>query len=375
MRYLILVGLFLIGLTLGALNSKKSKTEVVEVTKAVEVKETLEVVDLPVQTACDAPVQSGLLRDKMKGMSFVAPPNPFKKDPIDPLHKLGVDCIAVLPYAYFKKNEPTIHSFSGGGWWGERIEGVCKTVEHAHENGMKVLLKPQLWTHDQWIGDLDFKNDKGWKAFEKNYTRFMLKWATIADSMEIDMLCIGTEIRHSTEDRPKYWRGLIKAIRKVYKGKLTYAPNWDDYNKVTFWDELDYIGIDAYFPLSSEETPTVCALKEAWQPTLKELKAYSEVWEKPILFTEFGYLSLDGCAGKTWELEKARKSVGINQQGQANAVQALLEVFGAEDWWAGGFLWKWYPNYSSAMGEGQHARDYTPQGKLAEEMLQKMFSD
>jgi hypothetical protein len=43
-------------------------------------------------------------------------------------------------------------------------------------------------------------------------------------------------------------------IRKIYTGKLTYAANWDDFDKVPFWKELDYIGIDAYFPLSDAAT-------------------------------------------------------------------------------------------------------------------------
>ena len=28
-------------------------------------------------------------------------------------------------------------------------------------------------------------------------------------------------------------------------------------NVVTFWDELDFIGIDAYFPLSDKKSPTI----------------------------------------------------------------------------------------------------------------------
>jgi hypothetical protein len=362
MRYLILTVLFLSGLMISALTIGKSEIK------------NLEVV-IPIQITCETPAKSGLLSNKMKGMSFVSPRNQFSEDPLVSLHSLGVDCIAVLPYAYFKKNEPKISSFSSGGWWGERPEGICQTMKHAHEKGIKVMLKPQLWTHDQWIGDLNFQNDKEWNAFEKNYTHFILNWAAIADSMEVDMFCIGTEIRHSTEQRPKYWRGLIKAVRKVFKGKLTYAPNWDDYDKVTFWDALDYIGVDAYFPLSVEKTPTVCDLKDAWKPIVETLEAYSKQWDKPILFTEYGYLSLDGCAGKTWELEKDRHSVEMNQQAQANAIQALLEVFAEEDWWAGGFQWKWYPNLPSTLEEGRHSRDYTPQGKLAEELLQKMFAD
>jgi hypothetical protein len=36
-------------------------------------------------------------------------------------------------------------------------------------------------------------------------------------------------------NRPKYWQELILEIRKVYKGKLTYAANWDEFKRVPFW--------------------------------------------------------------------------------------------------------------------------------------------
>jgi hypothetical protein len=324
---------------------------------------------------CKSPVQSGLLVNKMNGMSFVAPPNPFPSDPMEELSTLGVGWIASLPYAIFQKNKPTFNRVVSGGWWGEGSDGMYKTIELAHEQGLKVMLKPQLWTHGQWIGNLDFKTNKEWELFEVSYSKFILYWATVADSMDVELFCIGTEIQHSTDKRPNYWRNLIDDIREIYKGKLTYAPNWDDYEKVTFWDKLDYIGTDAYFPLLPDKTPSVCNLKDAWQPILKKLKAFSEKWNKPVLFTEFGYLSLDGCAFKTWELEKDRRSVDINEQAQSNAVQALLEVFAEEKWWAGGFLWKWYPNLNSAAGEGKRARDYTPQGKLLEKVLKKMYED
>lgn len=324
---------------------------------------------------CQTPIQSGLLKDKIKGMSLVAPPNPFPSNPIIELQQLGTDWVAILPYAYFGKNQPFIQSFSKGGWWGERPEGVCKTIAYAQKQAVKTMLKPQLWTHNQWIGDLDFEREKDWKLFEKNYQNWILKWALIADSMEVDLFCIGTEIRHSVKKRPNFWKTLIQKIRAVYKGKLTYAPNWDDYKDVNFWNQLDYIGTDAYFPLSEKKTPSVCDLKKAWKPIVKELALYAKQWGKPILFTEFGYLSLDACAYKTWELEKNRSSVAINEQAQANALQALLEIFATQDWWAGGFQWKWYPNYKSAMGEGNRERDYTPQGKLAERVLSKMYKD
>ncbi len=89
--------------------------------------------------------------------------------------------------------------------------------------------------------------------------------------------------------------------------------------------------------------------------------------KKPILFTEYGYLSVDGCAWKGWEVESKVNQMPINQQAQANAIGALWNTFSQEPWWAGGFLWKWFPEMQGH--EGYPERDYTPQGKIAQDTL------
>ena len=61
----------------------------------------------------------------------------------------------------------------------------------------------------------------------------------------------------------------------------------------------------------------------------------------------------------------------INERAQANAYNSLLKTFWNEDWWGGGFLWKWFP---AGMGhEGYPERDYTPQGKLSEETIREWY--
>ena len=152
---------------------------------------------------------------------------------------------------------------------------------------------------------------------------------------------------------------------------MVYAANWDDYQKVPFWDELDYIGVDAYFPLVNEKTPSIKSLKKAWKPVRNKLWGFSVMKNKPILFTEFGYLTVDNCAHQTWELEKVINECKINQQAQANALQALFETFYGEEFWAGGFIWKWFPEGQGH--EGYPAKDYTPQGKLAENILRDFY--
>jgi len=48
---------------------------------------------------------------------------------------------------------------------------------------------------------------------------------------------------------------LIKKIREVYRGKLTYAAEGINAKNIEFWDALDYIGIDAYFALTDKINP------------------------------------------------------------------------------------------------------------------------
>ena len=103
----------------------------------------------------------------------------------------------------------------------------------------------------------------------------------------------------------------------------------------------------------------------------KRLKKFSNHHNKPILFTEYGYLSVDGCAYKTWELEKKRRELPANEKAQSNALEALYSSFWDESWWAGGFLWKWYPN--GVAQEGRRAKDYTPQGKVSERTIKKWY--
>jgi hypothetical protein len=314
--------------------------------------------------------------EKMKGLSFVAPSNPFSDNPMERINAVGADWIAVTPFGFSPNDEPMVRFNTSRQWWGERAEGTIETIRLAKESNIKVLLKPHVWMHGSWIGDLDFDHETDWGKWESDYTDYILTYAKIADSLNVEVFCIGTEVKQSVKKREKYWRGLIRAVKKIYDGKLTYASNWDAYQMVPFWDELDYVGIDTYFPLVKSKTPTIEELKKAWQPTVKELRKFHRKTGKPIVFTEYGYMSIDGCAHKNWELENQRTEIPVNQQAQANAIEALFEVFWKEDWWGGGFLWKWYPNYR---GEGQgrrakfRAADYTPQGKIAEEVLKDWF--
>lgn len=290
------------------------------------------------------------------------------------LDKINANWVVVNPYAFSVDEKATQVIYnSERQWWGERPEGIKDAIQKAHAAGYKVMLKPHVWIRGGWVGNVDFENKEQLKEWQDSYSEYILLMANIAAEENVELFCIGTEYDLTVLSDANYWKNLIKTIKVNYKGSLTYASNWTHFDQLDIWSELDYIGIDAYFPLVDSKTPTVSELKEAWNGPKEKIKSIAEKYAKPILFTEFGYLSVDGCAHEHWKLESIRHELPTNEQAQANAYEALLETFLPEDWYKGCFLWKWYPNERANMGEGHLKKDYTPQGKLAEKVLFEVY--
>ena len=67
------------------------------------------------------------------------------------------------------------------------------------------------------------------------------------------------------------WRALIADVREQTGAPLTYAANWTDYERVPFWDALDVIGIQAYFPLADSTDSSEEAIRRGWQRRMDEI--------------------------------------------------------------------------------------------------------
>jgi len=309
---------------------------------------------------------------KINGVNFVSPPTPITVEEVSSIQSISADWIAIVPYAFTNPRQGQV-SFGDntGHWWGEKPSGVKALLAHAQKLGLKVMLKPHLWVQGQgWAGDLSFATVVEWDRWEKDYMSYILTYARMAALYKCEMLCIGTELRHSVKKRPQFWKELIHQVKGIYKGKLTYAANWDNYTHVPFWKDLDYIGIDAYFPLSSKKDPSPKEIKEVWKPIREDLKMYSKKNNVPILFTEYGYRSIDYTTKAPWSSVKVAPSLR-NDNAQASAYQALYDCFWSEKWFAGGFLWKWYAK--SMIQNRPKPTGYSPQGKKTREIIQKYY--
>ncbi|HPN69996.1 MAG TPA: hypothetical protein PLZ32_10770 [Saprospiraceae bacterium] len=308
---------------------------------------------------------------EFRGLTMVAPPRKIDIEPIHRMRQTNANWVALVPYAFQRMTESNIKYNLNGQWWGENVEGIKSSIELAHRGGMHVMVKPQIYVRGAWTGDIDYKTDAEWQTWEKDYSAYILAYANVAQEGGAELFCLGTELKTPIKRRPAYFQQLIKEVRKIYKGKITYAANWDDYQMPKFWQDLDYIGVNAYHPLTESPMPSKHELGKEWKSYMAKMARFSRKMDRKILFTEFGYLSVDGCAWKPWEMQDNLKVHNLNEDAQAVAFDALFECFARQSWWAGGFIWKWFPN---KMGhEGNLAKDFSPQDKKAEAIVEQWY--
>ncbi|MDC1326771.1 glycoside hydrolase [Ulvibacter sp.] len=309
---------------------------------------------------------------KINGVSFVASRDKAVQQHIDPVLSMHANHAAVMPFGFIKSlDHPEIMYNTNRQWFGETNDGARQYIKKLHENTIEVMLKPQIWIwQGEYTGKLKMKSEEDWKILEDSYRVFILDFAKIAQETNTAMLCIGTELEEFVNHRPTYWDALIKEIKDIYDGKLTYAANWDEYKRVPFWKELDFIGVDAYFPISESKTPTIEEAKMGWQTWKLELKELSQRHKKQIVFTEFGYRSVDFAGREPWDSNHEWK--GVNLDAQTILTKALFEEHWNEEWFAGGFVWKWFIDHSKVGGTEDN--QFTPQNKPVEAVIKDVFS-
>lgn len=256
----------------------------------------------------------------------------------------------------------------GHQWWGEKTEGIRTTIRLAQAQGLKVMMKPHLWVKQQgWAGDFKLLNPDKKDLWMKSYSKYLVHFSKVAEAEDVTLLSIGTEVRHFVKEEPEYWRTLIASIRACYSGKLTYSANWDNYENVVFWKDLDYIGIDAYFPTSEAQMPQEDELDLLNQKVADQLALFSKENNRPIIFTEFGFRSMDYCTQGHWKVT----SEHINLAAQEAAYRSFLKTYWDEPWFAGGFAWKWHFNHLNAGGPSD--TQFTPQNKPAQNILKEWY--
>lgn len=238
-------------------------------------------------------------------------------------------------------------------------DNLERAIALAHGNGLKVFLTPHLHVPNDSRSTIR-PDDRG--AWFASYTAFITHYAAMAQRLGVEQFAVGSELSSISDDRPA-WLQVIGEVRARYHGTLLYSADPGEAAHVPFWDALDMIGIDVYYPLSAHATTDASELQRSWEPILAEMAAGAARYDRRILFTEAGYTSQEGTTTRPadWQL-----GTPPNQAEQAAAYQALLATFSDEPWWAGVFWWVW----NALPDDGSdHATNYSPRGKVAEQVI------
>ncbi len=219
-------------------------------------------------------------------------------------------------------------------------------------------------------------------AFFASYKAEVVHLAAVAQAGGVMSFAIGNEMSSLSGAAYRgYWTDIIASVREVFHGDLTYAAATDEAYKVSFWDQLDTIGVNTYPPLTTSAAPTVQDLVDAWSKvpsnpywaTVFEhkspvdfLHSLAEQYGKPLLMTEAGYRSIAGTAIRpgSWTINGTPDPVA-----QADAYKAFFQVWAANggDWLKGVELWQWDLNNK------YNTTGYSVMGKPAEAVVSQYF--
>jgi hypothetical protein len=231
-----------------------------------------------------------------------------------------------------------------------------------------------------------------------SYTAFAVHYAQLSQKHHLPYFIFGNDLINITTDTketgPKTvgaspapgetfacsgrrdcgWRHVINALKSAnftdyqgkqqtgggYQGKLIYGASWGEsdyapveFEHITWWDAVDIIGINAYFPLTKNVADVpVQKLVDAWHgkkddlelsgqgDIIGRLNAQVEKYNHPLLFTSAGYESVAGSNNAPGATAVACDSRCRDDVEQEHNMEALLQAFNAKDApWFIGILW------------------------------------
>lgn len=251
-------------------------------------------------------------------------------------------------------------------------------IDRARDHGLEVMLKPHVdLENQQWRAFLQPSDPDAWFA---SYREMLYGYAALAQEYRAVALSVGSELASISADpaNEARWRETIVGVRQTYKGKLTYSANWgggyaaaptlaNEFAQIPFWDALDYLGISAYFELTSAPNPDLTELTRGWERwKTGTISPFRERWGKPLLFTEVGYRDWNGTARAPWDFTTQGAP---DPRQQADCWEALFRTWANVPWFAGAALWMW----GTQPAAGAQDTGYLVQGKPAQARIAQWY--
>ncbi len=293
---------------------------------------------------------------------------------LDEAVQMGATWVSLTPFGRVWDLSPDGIDLTFEAPFGENRAAVMRAVEQAHARGLRVLIVPHLWVETGgWRALIDPGGDDGWTKWSRDYARFLLTWAEVARDAHVDMLSVGVELRSwVTTAHVASMVDIVGQVRRVYPGLLTYSANWDDVGDTLLWDQVDLVGINAFFPLTDKKGASLATLLTGGKRVARDVETLAHDLHKPVVLTEIGYTTRVDPAVEPWIWPDGMKDVVIDEQAQADAYTAIIAPFIDSSWCSGFFVWRLYADPDDVSQEPEFG--FSPRGKRAELVLRDAFS-
>lgn len=316
----------------------------------------------PVVPLSEKPFQKGLVYTSWMSDEFLLPASDLM---LAYIKEEGFDTVSIMVPAYQEDLDSEV-IFTNDKPDGDTPtdEALKKATETCHKLGLRVMIKPHVDPRTDEARINIMPSENWFNSFEE----FTVRYAKFAQANNAELFSVGTELEATTFTAwAPHWERVIEKVREVYKGVLTYSANWTEYKEVPFWDKLDIVGIDAYFPLTEKDDPTVEELVKAWNERADEIEGWLKekgLTEKGVILTEIGYPSAQGANRQPWVAISNVK----DQQEQADCLGAMFEVLSKRPWFRGYYIWQYFPQDRwSPLG-------FTVKGKKSEEVIKEWLT-
>lgn len=273
---------------------------------------------------------------------------------LESLPRYGVNAVAFVPYGFTRRGQVDVRFLGARSW--EKDEAIAHLASVAHQVGLKVFLKPQIWIPQSAPSDLLFDREDDRHRWFLAYRKFLEHYAGLAVKIRAELFSTGVEFSRLSADEAQ-WRALIACARKIYSGAITYCANWgQEFESIRFWDAVDYIGLNNYYPLPDSL---------ATEAIVEKVEQVHRRFQKPVIFAEAGFASLENPHRQPWD-ETPRK---IALQAQARCYDAVFRGFYHKPWFHGVYWWKVGTNGFGGPQDGSH----TPWGKPAMRVVERWY--
>ena len=284
------------------------------------------------------------------------------------LAAIGANAAAVLPYAFMPSPNEPVPLRAPTRFGTETDEAVIQAIRAARQEGLTVLLKPHLWLRDSWPGEIEMRSPRDWDRFFEYYERWIFHYALLAEIHGVPLFSVGVELSKATMGHERRWEELVGQVRGIYSGAIVYAANWgEEFENLEFWSVFDYLGVDAYYPLSDDPEASDAELRRGANAMLDRIETLQRRHRKPVLFTEIGFASARGSWVRPWEGHLVEQPSGTDQ---LRSYRAVIGAMQGREWISGVFWWEWPSDLRRAVPD---RRGFMPAGKPAEALLSQWF--